>query len=455
MNRKVSAVLFALVCFFTVLSQARANHKLGSIHVSPVLGHWMAYEAPNMLDDGPLWGARFGLDLCPYFGLEGFAMQGPSEVSPSDGPGMFKLGATCNIYGIGARLNLHSGSFVPFLSVATGKAKAKFDSSIRDINGASVSVGKEEDRDVVLFGGGFEYFFHKNVGIRFDVVDHYLDRDFIDMDWQGDNKTHNLEFGVGLSLLAGGKGKKKAPDTDSDGVPDALDQCPGTPPGVKVYSNGCPVDTDQDGVPDYLDRCPGTAAGTAVDDSGCPLPEKKVKEVAKEPVDSDRDGVPDDRDAEPNTPAGAKVDSRGKARDSDNDGVPDGIDRCADTPAGLPVDATGCPLYTPEQFALSVFFDIAKSAVPSRFFAELDRIAALIKKTGARVRVTGYTDQVGPEDYNRRLSDRRARAVRDYLITAGVPANRLEVTASGKYPVQPGEKLDRSRQRCVTLELIR
>ena len=455
MSRKVFAVIVTVFCFSVVVQQAEANHKLGSIYLSPVLGHWMEYQTPNLLDDGPLWGARFGFDLCSYFGLEGFAMQGPTDVSPSDEPGRFKLGAAYGIYGIGARLNLHSGSFVPYLSLATGKAQVKFDALISNINGAPVSVEKKEERDVLLFGAGFEYFFHRNVGIRFDVADHYLDRDFIDGDWRGDRKTHNWEFGVGLTFLGGGKERRKAPaDTDRDGVPDEDDQCPDTPAGVKVYSNGCPVDTDRDGVPDHLDRCPDTPSGTAVDANGCPLPEKKV-EVKKEPVDSDRDGVPDDSDAEPNTPAGARVDSKGKAIDSDSDGVPDGIDRCDNTPSGLPVDETGCPRYTPEQFELQVFFEIARSAVPSKFFAGLDRIAALIKKTGARVHITGFTDQAGSEDSNRKLSDRRARAVGDYLVSRGVPATQLEVTASGKYPVRPDERPDRSRQRCVVLELIR
>jgi len=454
MSKKMFTATMALFCLMAVAQPAEANHKLGSVYVSPVLGHWMEYENSNLLDDGPLWGARFGFGLCPYFGLEGFAMQGPSEVSPNDGPGKFSLGATYRIYGVGARLNLHSGPFVPYLSVATGKAKTKFDTSISEINGSPVSVAKDEERDVTLLGAGLEIFVHRNVAIRFDVIDHYIDRDFIDGDRLGDNKTHNWEIGVGLTFLAGGRGKKKAPDSDADGIPDADDQCPDTPAGVAVYSNGCPVDNDQDGVADYLDRCPATPAGTAVDASGCPLPEKK-EEVSKKPVDSDNDGVPDESDAEPATPAGARVDSRGRALDSDADGVPDGIDRCADTPAGVPVDTYGCPRYTPEQFKLSVFFEIAKSAVPGKHFAELDRIAALIKKTGARVRVTGYTDQVGPEEYNKMLSDRRARAVRDYLVSRGVEASRLEVTASGKFPVRAGEKLDRSRQRCVSLELIR
>jgi len=60
-------------------------------------------------------------------------------------------------------------------------------------------------------------------------------------------------------------------DSDGDGVPDPLDQCPGTPAGVAVDAVGCPLDSDGDGVPDYLDQCPGTPAGVAVDAVGCPL----------------------------------------------------------------------------------------------------------------------------------------------------------------------------------------
>lgn len=60
-------------------------------------------------------------------------------------------------------------------------------------------------------------------------------------------------------------------DSDGDGVPDHIDECPGTPPGVRVNARGCPIDSDGDGVPDYLDNCPNTPAGVEVDDSGCPV----------------------------------------------------------------------------------------------------------------------------------------------------------------------------------------
>ncbi len=60
-------------------------------------------------------------------------------------------------------------------------------------------------------------------------------------------------------------------DSDGDGVPDFRDWCAGTPAGVTVDGDGCPVDNDLDGVPDYLDQCPNTTANTPVDEIGCPI----------------------------------------------------------------------------------------------------------------------------------------------------------------------------------------
>ena len=60
-------------------------------------------------------------------------------------------------------------------------------------------------------------------------------------------------------------------DSDGDGVPDSRDKCPGTPRGVEVDADGCPLDSDGDGVPDYRDKCPGTPRGAKVDSDGCEI----------------------------------------------------------------------------------------------------------------------------------------------------------------------------------------
>ncbi|MBF0127791.1 MAG: OmpA family protein [Magnetococcales bacterium] len=59
------------------------------------------------------------------------------------------------------------------------------------------------------------------------------------------------------------------PDSDGDGVKDRLDSCPGTPKGVQVDGQGCPVDSDGDGVFDDRDQCPDTPKGAGVNEVGC------------------------------------------------------------------------------------------------------------------------------------------------------------------------------------------
>jgi len=58
-------------------------------------------------------------------------------------------------------------------------------------------------------------------------------------------------------------------DTDGDGVYDDVDQCPATPAGYPVASNGCTPDTDGDGVYDFEDKCPNTMKDVKVNSAGC------------------------------------------------------------------------------------------------------------------------------------------------------------------------------------------
>ena len=65
--------------------------------------------------------------------------------------------------------------------------------------------------------------------------------------------------------------EKPVADSDGDGVSDDMDKCPGTPKGVAVDADGCPLDSDGDGVPDYKDKCPNTPRGAKVDMNGCEI----------------------------------------------------------------------------------------------------------------------------------------------------------------------------------------
>ena len=83
--------------------------------------------------------------------------------------------------------------------------------------------------------------------------------------------------------------KDCAADSDSDGVDDSIDQCPGTPAGTEVDRKGCPkakvsTDDDGDGVENDDDKCPGTQKGLKVNDEGCVVAQKtSLKGVTFQP----------------------------------------------------------------------------------------------------------------------------------------------------------------------------
>lgn len=76
-------------------------------------------------------------------------------------------------------------------------------------------------------------------------------------------------------------------------------------------------------------------------------------------------------------------------------------------------------------------FDKATLRMPQ---PKLDEIAAALSRDMAidRVTITGYTDRLGSDEYNLRLSQRRAAAVKDYLVKKGVAAARLAAVGKGK-----------------------
>ncbi|MFP2924088.1 OmpA family protein [Pyxidicoccus sp. 3LG] len=222
---------------------------------------------------------------------------------------------------------------------------------------------------------------------------------------------------------------EQCPDNDDDGdtVPNKSDRCPleaGSPD-----NEGCPdKDSDGDGVVDRLDRCPDQA-GTA-DDDGCPAP------------DSDGDGVPDATDKCPNEKGTVENEGCPPAQDSDGDGVPDATDKCPNE-AGV-ASRQGCPepVSPPvkeERLSLSdrrIVFPVGLSEIQGDGARTLDEIAELLKaQPDVSVRIEGHTDNTGPEELNRSLSQERAEAVRSYLIRRGIAGSRLE--ARGYGPSRP------------------
>lgn len=166
------------------------------------------------------------------------------------------------------------------------------------------------------------------------------------------------------------------------------------------------------------------------------------------PADSDGDGVTDDLDQCPNTPKGARVDATGCELDSDKDGVVDRLDRCPNTPPGTKVDSAGCGI----TIRLEVTFDTNSANIKPESYAELDNFVEFMKQVpAARGTMEGHTDNVGKDAYNLKLSQRRADAVKAYIVSKGGDGSRIETKGYGEsMPIADNKTADgRAQNRRV------
>ena len=321
------------------------------------------------------------------------------------------------------------------------------------LGGAYQSLDSEGDG--VLNGGlGFNTWFNENLGLNFQTVyKHGFESTGRDV----------FQHSLGLVFKFGGK------DTDGDGVYDKDDACPEVA-GLKEF-NGCP-DTDGDGVKDSDDACPNTAGLAAM--NGCPdadgdgvadkddmCPNSKGTKANKGCPDSDGDGVVD-KDDKCATTAGPAANSGCPWPDTDGDGVLDKDDNCKNVVG--PASNNGCPepVITKEATeviaftAKSILFNSGRVSFKSGVTRQLDAIVDVMNKyPKATFAIGGHTDSSGRADSNLKLSEKRAIAVRDYLVRKGVLATRLEAKGFGEgFPVDSNKtRAGRANNRRVEIKV--
>jgi len=179
-------------------------------------------------------------------------------------------------------------------------------------------------------------------------------------------------------------------------------------------------------------------------------------------ADSDGDGIPDSEDACPTQPGLAEFDG---CPDSDGDQIPDNVDKCPKEPG--PAENGGCPLGPPfvvlegAQIRLrgSVVFDLGQATIQKQSFPVLDEVAAVLKSRPEieLLEVEGHTDNRGGRAYNQDLSERRARAVLDYLVKHGVQQRRLRSRGFAyDRPLTSNEDaLGRAKNRRVEFQILK
>ena len=104
-----------------------------------------------------------------------------------------------------------------------------------------------------------------------------------------------------------------------------------------------------------------------------------------------------------------------------------------------------------------IYFDHDKSEIKPEFFSYLNQMSRVLDGIhDLRVEITGHTDAVGTDNYNIGLSERRAKAIREYFKKQGIESEKLEIDFKGKrQPVDTNKtKAGKQRNRRVDFRFI-
>jgi OmpA-OmpF porin, OOP family len=345
----------------------------------------------------------------------------------------------------------------PFLTLGIGGGNYHKDLA------AVVTTGKSNTWNAHALGG---------VGIQFNLKNelYFLTQAHYRYSFNENRLPHNLFYSFGLTKSLYKKKEDPKPvvlDRDNDGVPDNADACPdvagiaslqGCPdkdgdgiadkddacPDVKGLAafNGCP-DTDGDGIADKEDACP-TVKGLAKY-KGCPIP------------DTDGDSINDEEDKCPSVPGVARYQGC-PVPDSDKDGINDEEDKCPNL-FGVR-ENQGCPAISEEvktkvnTAAKKILFVTGSAKLQSSSFKGLNEVVKIMSENpDMTLSIDGHTDNVGTDEKNMVLSQNRAEAVKIYLVSKGIAADRISATGHGETTPITDNKTAAGRQQNRRSEL--
>ena len=185
--------------------------------------------------------------------------------------------------------------------------------------------------------------------------------------------------------------------------------------------------------------------------------EDRVTTIETNLIDTDKDGVADLYDLEPNTVGGVAVNTKGQAVDTNQNGVPDELESYLEKTYGQ--NGKGATNNTVEELInggyVNVYFDFNSSKPTNASLSGVDFLVKYLKNNpGKSADIIGYSDEIGGTGYNTELSRKRAEAVKNVAINAGIDASRLNVIANGEdTSVNKNSKEARQIVRRVTFQV--
>ena len=102
-----------------------------------------------------------------------------------------------------------------------------------------------------------------------------------------------------------------------------------------------------------------------------------------------------------------------------------------------------------------VLFDFGKYTLKPEAREKLAKVSGIIMAhPGLNLQVEGYTDNVGSDEYNQKLSEQRAAAVHDYLVTQGIPADSVSAKGLGKSDPVASNDTAQGRQQNRRVQIV-
>ncbi|MDH3331115.1 MAG: OmpA family protein [Desulfobulbaceae bacterium] len=117
----------------------------------------------------------------------------------------------------------------------------------------------------------------------------------------------------------------------------------------------------------------------------------------------------------------------------------------------MKVDRVGCPVAIPEKVSITLLveFDFDKAVVKPQYHSDIEKVANFLqaypKTTGV---LEGHTDSIGSEEYNMKLSERRAESVKKYIVEKfNIEASRLSTVGHGESKPVASNDTDAGREK--------
>jgi OOP family OmpA-OmpF porin len=406
----------------TLATPGFAENRKGSINLSPFVGGYVL-DKDQREESRPEFGLRAGYNVTENLGLE--AMFGYSLTETK-----YKYGSReTDMYRYGVDILYHfmpQNNLVPFVVLGGGGTNFNIPNS---------PSSESHYAGTVSYGAGLKYFVAPDVALRGDARHAILVHD------TGDN---NLEYTFGLTFQFGGE--KKAVTA----IPPAAD--------CQAKETVAAIALVQDTTPPTV-----TFTSPVKGDKNAPV-NQKVSAAFSENMDQSTISGASFFVSQGSTLVSGKVTSGAStATFTPENNFEKGKEYTA-TVTSDAKDLAGNPMahdyrwnFTAYQIAPAIgvmatldnsHFDFDSAAISENGKTILDgNIVTLKNNQNMKIRIAGYTSASGSEEYNQELSERRAKAVKEYLVKiGGIDPNRLSTIGYGKsnpakYEANPSDKL--------------